>query len=59
MILIGYDGSDNAKDAIERAGALFTGQDQAGCFTSGSMTGSTRRSPDRIVPGVPTCLRSR
>ena len=26
MILIGYDGSDNAKDAIERAGALFKGQ---------------------------------
>jgi nucleotide-binding universal stress UspA family protein len=25
MILIGYDGSDNAKAAIERAGALFSG----------------------------------
>jgi nucleotide-binding universal stress UspA family protein len=26
MILIGYDGSDNAKAAIERAGALFGGR---------------------------------
>jgi nucleotide-binding universal stress UspA family protein len=26
MILLGYDGSDNAKDAIERAGVLFKGQ---------------------------------
>lgn len=25
MILLGYDGSDNAKDAIERAGVLFKG----------------------------------
>jgi nucleotide-binding universal stress UspA family protein len=26
MILLAYDGSDNAKDAIKRAGALFKGQ---------------------------------
>jgi nucleotide-binding universal stress UspA family protein len=26
MILLGYDGSDNAKEAIERAGVLFKGQ---------------------------------
>lgn len=26
MILLGYDGSDNAKDAVERAGVLFKGQ---------------------------------
>jgi nucleotide-binding universal stress UspA family protein len=29
MILLGYDGSDNAKDAIERAGVLFRGQPAA------------------------------
>ena len=26
MIMIGYDGSDDAKDAIKRVGALFKGQ---------------------------------
>lgn len=26
MILLGYDGSDNAKDAVKRAGVLFRGQ---------------------------------
>jgi nucleotide-binding universal stress UspA family protein len=29
MILLGYDGSDNAKDAIARAGVLFKGQPAA------------------------------
>ena len=38
MILIGYDGSDNAKDAIERAGALFTGQSPPPSRDLGSST---------------------
>jgi len=29
MILLGYDGSDNAKEAIQHAGALFQGQPAA------------------------------
>ncbi|HXO10323.1 MAG TPA: universal stress protein [Solirubrobacteraceae bacterium] len=48
MILIGYDGSDNAKEAIEHAGALFGGQPAIVLSVWEPFSGIVARTPSSL-----------